>query len=308
MFDFMPVQASSWAAEVDWVNNFITDNAVFFTVAITATMLFFCFRYRRKSNDQTTPFITHSVPLETLWTIVPTIIVIFTFYIGYSSYKEMRTPPSNTLDINVDAFSWRWEFEHPNGKKSTDELVVPVGRPIRLIMTSHDVLHSFYVPAMRVKEDVRGGVYSYLWFTPIKLGNYHIFCAEYCGFDHSGMTGTLRVVPEEEYQSYIYNRGMEELPPAERGKKVFTEKACGACHSTDGTVILGPSLKGLFANGKREFEDGTGVSVDENYVRESLLTPQAKIVRGFAGKFMPSFEGQLTEEQLSSLITYLKTL
>lgn len=310
MFDYMPVQASSWAANVDWINNFITNGSVLCTVLICGTMLYFAVKYRRRSPEQSTPYITHNASLETVWTLIPTIGVIYIFYFGFSTYREMRTPPANALEIMVDAYSWRWDFQYPNGKKTTNELYVPVGRPVRFVMTSHDVLHSFFVPAMRVKEDVRGGVYSYLWFTPIMTGTFPIFCAEYCGTQHSAMRATLHVVSEEEYLDYTLDRGPEpELPPQELGKKIFTNKACTACHSIDGTTVVGPSLKGLFSGSKdRQFEDGTTGVIDENYVQESILYPDTKIVKGFADKKMSSFKDQLTETELKNLIAYLKTL
>ncbi len=309
MFDYMPEQGSHWAREVDWINGFITDVSVISTVSITLVALYFAYKYRRRSPDQEGTPITHNVTLETVWTVIPAVIAGFTFYLGLNSYREMRTPPANALEINVDAHSWRWEFEHPNGKKDTDKLVVPIGGPVRLIMTSHDVLHSFFIPAMRVKEDVRGNVYSYLWFTPVRLGTYPVFCAEYCGFDHSGMMASLEVVTPEAYQDYIADRGPAvELSPQEVGKEAFAKKACNACHTIDGTKGQGPTLKGIFQSGTRTLEDGSQATVDENYVRESLLNPQAKIVQGFTGVVMPSFQGQLSEKELSGIIAYLKSL
>jgi cytochrome c oxidase subunit II len=310
MFDFMPEQASHWAAQVDAINSFITNTAIFFTVLLTGLAILFAIKYRRKSENQKTAFITHNSALEILWTVIPTIIIIFTFYYGFVTYKEMRTPPVNALEINVDAYSWRWQFQHPNGKTDINDLVVPVGRPVRLIMTSHDVLHSLFIPAMRVKEDVRGEVYSYTWFHPIKLGTFPIFCAEYCGLLHSKMIAYLRVVTEEEYQDYILERHDEtvDLPPAELGMRVYAQQGCRDCHSIDGSSGIGPALQGIFAEGsERIMDDNTLVKVDENYVRESILNPKAKIVKGY-NPIMPSYEGQLTEKELAGIISYLKTI
>ncbi len=304
----MPEQAATWAADVDWLNDLITNLSVFFTVVITGAMIYLGVKYREKKKDQDVAYITHNAVLETVWTVIPSVIVVVIFVYGLFSYQEMRTPPSNGIEINVDAYSWRWDFTYPNGKKSTNTLVVPIGQTVRLIMTSHDVIHSFFIPAMRVKEDVYQGNYSYLWFEPSLLGEFHIFCTEYCGLQHSKMTGKVRVVTQEEYEDYIQDRkDGPKLPPAEAGKLLYTEKTCNTCHSLDGSKILGPTFKGLFASKERKFTDGSTGTVDENYVRESILHPQAKIVEGYP-PVMPSFEGQLSQEDVSNLIAYLKTL
>ena len=310
LLDFMPEQASSWAARVDWINNLISIISLLCTVGITAVMIYFAVKYRRRSEEQKTEFITHNTVMETVWTIIPTLVVIYIFVYGFIVYKEMRTPPASAMEVNVDAYQWRWEYTYPSGKKATKDLVVPLGRPVRLIMRSHDVLHSFFLPEMRVKEDLRANEYSYLWFTPTKLGNFHIFCAEYCGLQHSAMAGTLKVVTPEQFEDYLRDRTAADavqLPPAEAGKELFSQKTCNTCHSIDGSKIIGPSLKGLFASGAHQFSDGSSGTVDENYVRQSILQSQAKVVAGYP-PVMPSFEGQLTEKQVSDLIAYLKTL
>ncbi len=310
LFTSMPEQAATWSADVDWLNDLITNLSVFFTVTLTGAMIYLGVKYRKKSEDQEVAYITHNAMLETVWTVVPTIICAVMFVYGIISYKEMRTPPSSAIEINVDAYSWRWDFTYPGGKKSTNTLVVPLGQPIRLIMTSHDVIHSFFIPAMRVKEDVYQGNYSYLWFEPIKLGEFHIFCAEYCGLQHSAMIGKVKVVTQEEYEDYLVDRKAGDAPqlsPAEAGKVLYTEKTCNTCHSLDGSQTLGPSFKGLFASKERKLADGTVVPIDENYIRESILQPQAKMVEGFS-PIMPAFEGQLSEEDIANLIAYLKTL
>lgn len=306
----MPEQASEWAPYVDWLNDYITNISVFCILGITAVMLYFAIRYRRKGLDDKTPYITHSATLETAWTIVPTVICFFVFFYGFESYHEMRNPPANAMEVNVTGVKWRWDFEYANGKRSTNELVVPIGKAVKLIMRSQDTTHSFFVPAMRVKEDVLPTVYSYLWFTPTKLGEYHIFCAEYCGLQHSGMLGTLKVVSEGEFGDYLYDRqdpDAVELPPAELGKAKFAEKGCTACHSIDGSKGLGPSLKGVFG-GEHTMSDGSVVKADENYLRESILYSQKKIVKGYEGVVMPAFEGQLSDAEVNGLIAYLKTL
>jgi cytochrome c oxidase subunit 2 len=204
MLDMMPEQATSWAAQVDWINNFITYVSAFCTLAITGVMIIFAVRYRQKDGkDHETPYVTHNAVLESIWTVVPTLVCIFVFYYGLVVYQDMRNVPANALEVQVKGFQWRWEFLYPNGTKSTNELVVPVDTPIRLVMTSDDVLHSFFIPSMRTKEDVVPGKYSYLWFQPEKLGEYPIFCTEYCGLQHAKMLAQLRVVSNEQYQDYI---------------------------------------------------------------------------------------------------------
>jgi cytochrome c oxidase subunit 2 len=302
----MPQQASSWAWSVDWINNFITYVAAFCTVAITGAMLHFAYKYRRKGPNDKTEYITHDSTLETVWTVVPTIVCIFVGFCGFFVYKDMRTPPANPIEIQVTGQKWYWTYKYPNGKTADNDMVVPVNQPVRLIMKSRDVNHSFFIPAMRVKEDVIGSDYHYLWFLPTETGNFHIFCAEYCGKSHSKMTGTLRVVSASEYEDFINDRKKEELPPDELGKKLYASKACITCHSLDGSKVLGPSFKGLFGR-EEELTDGQKIKVDESYLRESILYSNKKIVKGFQ-PVMPSYEGQLKDEEIDGLIAYIKTI
>ncbi|MBL7661861.1 cytochrome c oxidase subunit II [bacterium] len=308
-FDWMPVQGSTWAEQVDWINNFITYISVFCTVAITGAMVYFGIKYRRKTDNDPTPHITHNAALEIVWTAIPTAIVCFVFWYGLVIYREMRNPPSNAQEINVQAEKWQWTFAYNTGKKAVNELIVPVGQPVRLIMRSKDVNHSFFIPAMRVKEDVIGNQYNYLWFEANQTGQFPIFCTEYCGLGHSAMLANLRVVSKEAYQDFINDRaaGEEEKTPEALGKKLFAEKACASCHSTDGSVKPCPTLKGVFGHDV-ELTDGSKIKADENYLRESLLNPNAKIVKGFTPNVMPSQQGQLSDEQVDQLIAYIKTL
>lgn len=307
MLDFMPTQGSNWAKNVDWINNLITNISVVSIALITLVMLYFAVKYRRGKNPSSTSKVSHNSTLETVWTVVPTVICLFVFYFGYAEYKDMRNPPSNAIEINVTASKWSWAFQYPNGKTAAEELIVPIGKPVRMIMTSTDVLHSIFIPAMRVKEDIINGVYSHLWFTATKLGEFHIFCAEYCGTNHSGMRAKLKVVTAEEYDYFLADRGAVELSPEEAGAKVFKEKGCNSCHTIDGSALIGPSLKGLFAR-TSEFEDGSSAKVDENYINESVMAPQKKIVKGFAQVPMIAFEGRIDEKEMNALIAYLKTL
>lgn len=303
----MPEQASEWAARVDWLNNFITYVAIFCTLAITGVMLYFMIKYRRRSEDQPTTYITHNATLETVWTVVPTLVCIFVFIYGFLYYEEMRTPPTNAIEVGVEGYQWGWNFEYSTGKRSSAELVIPLGKPVRLIMRSKDVNHSFFIPSMRVKEDVLASTYSYLWFTPTKAGEYPIFCTEYCGTQHSAMLATLKVVQPEVYEDFINDRAQEKLTPVELGKKLFSQKGCVACHSIDGSAKVCPTLQKLFGQ-EREFVDGSKTKADENYFESSMLNPNGQIVKGFQPNMMPSFKGQLSDEELAGLIAYLKTL
>jgi cytochrome c oxidase subunit 2 len=302
----MPEDASTFAPSVDWLNNFITYVAAFSTVALTAVMLYFAIRYRRRSDNDKTANISHNTTLEVLWTVVPTVIVMWVFYYGFVVYREMRTPPPNSLEVVVEGFKWGWNFVYPNGKRGSRELVVPIDTPIKLIMRSRDVNHSFFIPAMRIKEDVIAGTYHYQWFQPTKLGKFHIFCTEYCGLNHSQMLGELRVVTREEYQDYINDRQAEELTPAMLGAKLYTEQNCVACHTLDGTAKVGPTFKGVFGT-PVSFEDGTTGTIDEAYLIESIVNPAKRIHKGYPNAMPPVYD-KLTPEQLDGLVAYIKSL
>ena len=245
-----------------------------------------------------------------MWTIIPSILLIVIFVYGFVVYKEMRTPPKDALEINVMGKQWLWQFKYNNGKTTLNELYVPEGRPVKLVMISDDVLHSLFVPAFRVKQDLVGGMYTYLWFTPTKTGTYDLFCTEYCGTGHSAMLGKVIVMNPEEYEKWEKGEKEEkvvaEISPVELGKQLFTQRGCNACHSIDGSPLVGPSFKGVFGR-KQTLQDGQEITVDENYTRESLSEPQAKIVKGFQ-PVMPSFKGMLSDEEISAIIAYLKTL
>ncbi len=309
-FDYMPIQASTWADRVDWMNNWITDVSTICTVAITAVMLYFAIRYRAGKHSAPSSKADHNLNLEIVWTVIPSIVCVYCFYIGFDVYKEMRTPPANATEIGVTGFKWGWNFTYENGKTSSTELVVPVGEPIKLVMKSSDVLHSFFIPSMRVKEDLRGDRYSYLWFTPTITsdeqpgGVFPIFCAEYCGVNHSGMRAGLKVVSRAQYNDFIQERGAIELSPLELGAKLYNEKACITCHSLDGSKVVGPTFKGLYG-ANREFTEGEPAVADENYLRTSILNSAKQIVSGYQN-VMPSFEGQLNDKEIDALIAFIK--
>jgi len=307
--NWLPEVASNLAGKVDAVIWFITVISLVFFILVSIFLVYFAIRYRRRQENEETPYITGSHVLETIWTIIPSILLIVIFVYGFVVYKDMRTPPEDSLEVTVIGRQWLWQFKYNNGKTTLNELYIPEGRPIKLVMTSEDVLHSFFVPAFRVKQDLVGGMYTYLWFTPTKTGTYELYCTEYCGTGHSTMLGKVIVMSPQEYEKW--EKGEEEkavasLPPAELGKQLYTQRGCNACHSIDGSSLVGPTWKGLYGH-EVVLQDGTKVTADENYIREAILEPQAKMVKGF-GPVMPSFKGVISDDEISDLIAYIKTL
>ncbi len=309
---WIPEAASNLASKVDGLLLVITFISIFFFVLISAVLIYFAVKYRRKSDDEETPYITGNQTLEIIWTVIPSILLILLFVYGFVVYKDMRTPPKDAVDITVTGKQWLWTFEYYDGKKTLNELYVRLNRPVRMIMRADDVLHSFFVPAFRVKQDLMPGRYTQLWFTPTKIGTFDIFCAEYCGTGHSKMLGKVIVLSPEAYD--IWEKGVAvdggeavaSLPPAELGEKLYKGKGCNACHSVDGSVVIGPSFKGLYER-TGELEDGASYRADENYIRQSILEPQEQIVEGFQ-PVMPSFKGILSDAEITAIIAYMKTL
>jgi len=309
MLNWLPEQASDIAADVDWLNDVITAISLFFTVAIVGAMLYFAIRYRRKSADDYTPRIEGSSFLEMIWTVVPTIVCIFIGYYGVVIYQHFRAAPKNSIEIGVWAQKWKWDFEYSNGKKTVNEFVVPVDQPIKLVMKSRDVIHSFFVPAMRVKRDVLPNAYNYLYFRPIKTGTYQTFCTEYCGREHWNMLAKLHVVSQADYERWLNDKSEEirlaQMSPAQIGEKLYVEKGCNACHSLTGARLVGPSFLKVFGKKERS-TDGKDITVDENYIHESIIEPNKVIVEGYPPNLMPSFQGQLDDKQISALIAFIK--
>jgi len=309
---WIPEAASNLASKVDGVILVITLISIFFFVLISAVLIYFAVKYRRKREDEETPYITGSEPLEIIWTVIPSILLILLFVYGFVVYKEIRTPPEDSVDITVTAKQWLWTFDYYNGKKTLNELYVKQNIPVRMIMQADDVIHSFFIPQFRVKQDVLPGRYTQLWFTPSKVGTYDLFCAEYCGTGHSAMLGKVIVLSPEAYDIWEKGVGVDEgasvasLPPAELGAKIYKEKGCNACHSIDGSVVIGPSFKGLYGR-TGVLEDGSSYTADENYIRTSILEPQSQIVKGFQ-PVMPSFKGILGDDEITAVIAYMKTL
>lgn len=299
---FAPAQATKIAAEWDSLYKFLLISSLVACVLLMGGMIYFVTKYRRKTKNDKTPYISHNTMLEFIWSFIPLVLFLIMFAWGWSLYHEMRVAPSNAREVQVYAQQWLWQFEYKNGKKLNNELVVPVGVPVKLIMTSKDVLHSFYVPSFRIKQDVIPGRYTDLWFEAEKLGDFHVFCTEYCGLDHSKMLAKLKVVPLDEYEKWLATTVEVAGGP---GAQLFNEKGCVACHSLDGSPKVGPSFKGLFGR-TSAFDDGTEAKADENYIRESIVNSNAKTVKGFPKNVMPSFQGQLSEEDLAALIEFIK--
>lgn len=306
---FMPTQGTEIAKQVDNLYGFLLISSLIACIILIGGMVYFVFKYKRKTNHDKTAYISHNTFLEFLWSFIPLVIFLGVFAWGWYIYHDMRTMPKDALEVHVFGKQWAWEAEYKNGYKSVNEIVVPVDRDVKILLTSVDVLHSFYVPSFRIKQDAVPGRYTALWFKAEKLGDFHIFCAEFCGTAHSGMIGRLKVVTQEEFDQYL-EQGQEEgqLPIEKRGEKIFALKACASCHSVaDATTKVGPSLFKKFGTTEHT-ADGKEVLVDENYLRESILSPNAKIAKGFPGNVMPTFQGQVSENELNALVEYIKSL
>ena len=299
-----PEQASNFAPQVDSLMIFITAICLFFGVAITTAIIVFFFKYHRKTPNAVGIATHEDSRLEAVWMIIPLILAMAMFGWGAVVYVDYRNAPPDTLDIYVIAKQWMWKAQQPSGLKEINELHVPVGRNIRLVMASEDVIHDFFVPAFRVKMDVVPGHYNTMWFRPTKAGRYHFFCSQYCGTNHALMGGWVTVMEPSDYAAWLSGSGAQG-DPAVAGEKLFVERACSTCHVADGTG-RGPSLNGLFG-AKVLLADGSSITANEAYIRESILQPNAKIVARYAPS-MPTYQGQLTEEQILALIAYVKSL
>lgn len=338
----LPEQMSTVAADVDWLYYFIYWLSVVLFVAIVGAMIYWAIKYRERPGHKAEPT-GHNVPLELAWTVAPLLILAFLFHKGFQGYMDMAIAPANALEIRVNAKQWSWEFVYPNGG-SSDKLHVPVHRPVKLIMGSADVLHSFFIPAMRVKRDVVPGMFTTVWFEATHTGKDDIACAEYCGGRSQGPGGELPYQPsddpdnpypagqmtghwamhsvvyvetQEDYDKFLKSigdkcdqyrsagKGCPEDIAAAEGQKLYMSKGCVACHTVTGARLVGPSWKDIW--GRKESTNVGPITVDENYVRESILSPQAKIVTGFQ-PVMPTFSGQISDPEIDELIAYMRSL
>jgi cytochrome c oxidase subunit 2 len=303
-FPLFPQRASSLAGEVDVLFLAWLGISAFFALLIAGLILYFFVRFRRRSPEERGIPEHASWPLEITWSVIPLAIALGMFAWGARVFFAIARPPADAVEYWVTGKQWMWKVQHPSGAREINSLHVPVGVPIRLTMTSEDVIHSFFVPAFRVKQDVLPGRYTTVWFKATKPGRYHLFCAEYCGAEHSRMGGSIWVLPPDEYEAWL-GGGPPGKPPAELGADLFAVRACNTCHLPGGTG-RGPDLTGVFGSEVR-LATGATVVADETYLRESILNPAAKMVAGFQ-PLMPTYQGQLSEEELAQLLAYLKSL
>jgi len=334
----IPVAATDVAKDWDSLYWFLFYLSLFFFVGIVLAMIIFAVKYRKSANPKSS-FIHGHAGLEIFWTVVPTILVLFIFWWGWNVYKEMIEPPRDAMEVHVIGKQWMWQFVYDNGNNSIGDLYVPLNKPVKLVMSSEDVIHSMFIPNFRVKSDVVPGMYTYVWFEAKIPGIHQIFCTEYCGTSHSGMLGRVIVLKPDQwkdwmlgkkidvdslpadptYPGYRANRLGEGLPSAqassnnggqlslaEKGKALISAKGCVACHTTDGSKLVGPSYKGIYGSNVK-LADGSTVKVDDNYIRESIENPTAKIVEGFPPS-MPPYKGLVSEEEITSIIQYIKSL
>ena len=300
-----PDQASTFAWQVDALYFYLIAISLFFTVGIVAVIFYFGIRYREKEKFVSGAEIHGSITLETVWSIIPFIISMTIFLGGAIVFYHQFEPPEDAMDVYVVGKQWMWKFQHSTGQREINELHVPVGRKVKLTMTTEDVLHDLSFPAFRTKADVVPGRYTYLWFEATKPGKYHIYCAEYCGLNHSGMTGWVYVMPQDEFDNWL-SGNVAGQTPVEAGKDLFENKlGCASCHA-GGPGQRGAKLEGIF-NHDVKLVGGQTVVADEKYIRDSILNPSGQVVEGFQ-PIMPTFKGQVTEEQLTSLVAYIKSL
>ena len=305
-FPLFPEIASTIAGGVDLLYFFLTGVTAFFSILIFGLIFYFAVKYRRRPDQpprepmEATPL---HYGLEIVWSVVPFVITLVMFTWGARLYVANSRVPDQAMDVYVVGRQWMWKVQHPNGRSEINELHVPLGQPVKLTMASQDVIHSFYIPAFRVKQDVVPGRLVTMWFQPTRAGEYHLFCAEYCGTYHSGMVGRVVVMQPEDFQKWL--GGVTEESPVQTGEKLFSTFDCVNCHAT-GARQRGPQLGGLYGT-EVMLQDGSTVKFDENYIRESIINPNAKVVRGYAA-VMPTFRGQISEEQILALIAYIRSL
>jgi len=311
--DFLlPPAKSTLAEQTDTLFWFVHGSSLILTIGLIAVIVYFVYKYRRKSEDEVTPLITHNSALEVTWSVIPLILTLVIFGWGYQVFMNQQVIPDDAYEVNVTAQKWLWQFTYENGARSTGKLHVPADRPIKLVMSSNDAIHSFFVPDYRLKQDVVPGRYTEMWFNAPEPGNSTIFCTEYCGTGHSDMLGEIIVHEQDEFKDWLADNAggaskPEDLAPDEWGKQLAQQNACQTCHSTDGSQMTGPTWQGLFGH-EAKLADGSTVTADENYLRESILEPEAKIVEGYQAGLMPTYQGQLNDKEINAIIEYIKTL
>lgn len=305
----MPPGSSTIAGDVDALIYFLFYASMVFFAIVVFGIVFFSMRFRHKkaTGQSTTANISHSTKLEILWSVIPAILVIIVFFWGFNVYLKMHVVPKDAMEIKVTGQKWFWSFDYPEGINTVNELVVPAGTPVKLLLSSKDVIHSFFVPDFRIKMDALPNRYTITWFEAPQPGTHNLFCAEFCGDKHSDMIGKVKVLSEREYKEWLTTgTAADNIPPEQYGEKLFTSRACFTCHNIDGKAMVGPPLNNIFGKAAA-LASGKQVVIDENYIRESVLEPQAAIVAGFQ-PVMPTYQGILKEKDISALIAYIKSL
>jgi len=305
----MPNSASNFASATDGMFDALLWISLVCMIGLAYAMVSFCRRYRATSREANEPALSqadHSNTLEVTWSIIPLFVVIGVFVVGFKQFVDLKTPPRAAYEVHATGQRWKWGFEYPEGL-THPELHVPLGKDVRILIQSVDVIHSLYIPEFRVKQDAVPGRYTELWFKATQVGTFPIYCAEYCGTSHSDMLSRVVVHTPEDFKAWVAEeiRKVEAMPLAELGELTFNQSGCSTCHSLDGSAKVGPSFKGVFGRQEKIFGHGT-ITVDENYIRESILEPQAKLVEGFPPA-MPTFKGQLSDRRILGLVEYIKT-
>ncbi len=307
-------QASNFVSGVDTAFLIILGISVFFLVAITITMIYFIYKYNQKRNPKATQ-IKGSTKLEIVWTVIPTILVLVMFYFGWAGWKPMKEIPKDAMEVTAVARMWSFQFAYENGK-ITDSLYVPLDRPVVLNLEALDVIHSLYIPAFRVKEDMNPGKIKQMWFIPTREGDYNMFCAEYCGLQHSYMTTKVKVLPQEEFDNWyadttaILTRETEGGVPGVKGFAILKQNGCTACHSSDGSKLVGPSFLGRYGTVQKIITEGVEreITVDDDYVRKSVYEPNADIAKGYNSGLMLSYKDLISAEDFEEIFIYIRNL
>jgi cytochrome c oxidase subunit II len=303
-FTLFPTQASTLAGRVDNLYFFMLAITVFFSVLVAALVVILAVRYRRRHADEVGANIHGSTALEVIWTAIPLLIAMVMFVWGTSVYFALAKPPAKAMEVYIIGKRWMWKAQHLTGHREINQLHVPVGTPVKLLISSEDVIHSYYIPAFRQKIDAVPGKTTSMWFEASKAGTYQLFCAEYCGTQHSGMIGTVVAMEPRDYQQWLTG-GTTAGSLTSNGEQQFAALGCVTCHREDGKG-RGPSLVGVFGK-PQTMANGTTVFADEAYLRESILNPQAKMVQGYQ-PLMPTYQGQISEDGLVTLLAYIKSL
>lgn len=296
--------ASSISGEYEWFFWVMVIVCAIVAIGIAAVLIYSAVRYHRKRDDQMGSQRRYNIPAEVAWTVLPFLAFMGMFVYGAKLYFDIEVPPDDAIPVYVVAKQWMWKLQYLNGQREINELHVPVGRPVKLTMTSQDVIHSFFVPAFRIKQDVIPGRYTSIWFEATRPGKFHLFCAEYCGTKHSGMIGWVYAMEQREYQTWLEQGGAEGSLAAE-GEKLFHQYACANCHHFDNQGRC-PNLRNLYGT-KVQIDTGDWLTVDDTYIRNKLMNPREQVPNGFA-PIMPTFQGQLSEEQIIALIAFIRSI